>query len=67
MFPKIGIPPKSSIFIGFSILFTIHFGVFPLFLETTHLAARCHFDPTKVFDFLASEGGGMIRIGWEAA
>ena len=25
--------PKSSIFIGFSIIFTIHFGV-PLFLET---------------------------------
>ena len=26
--------PKSSIFIGFSIIFTIHFGV-PLFLETS--------------------------------
>ena len=26
--------PKSSILIGFSIIFTIHFGV-PLFLETT--------------------------------
>ena len=26
--------PKSSILIGFSIIFTIHFGVFPLFLET---------------------------------
>ena len=34
MFPKIGgFPPKSSILIGFSIIFTIHFGV-PLFLET---------------------------------
>ena len=32
MFPKIGgFPPKSSILIGFSIIFTIHFGV-PLFL-----------------------------------
>ena len=33
--PKIGVvkPPKSSILIGFSIIFTIHFGV-PLFLET---------------------------------
>ena len=35
MFPKIvGFPPKSSIKkMGFSIIFTIHFGV-PLFLET---------------------------------
>ena len=34
MFPKIvGCPPKSSILIGFSMIFTIHFGV-PLFLET---------------------------------
>ena len=33
LFPKIvGFPPKSSIFIGFSIIFTIHFGVLPLFL-----------------------------------
>ena len=33
-FPKIvGFPPKSSILIGFSIIFTIQFGV-PLFLET---------------------------------
>ena len=32
--PKIGEqPPKSSILIGFSIIFTIHFGV-PVFLET---------------------------------
>ena len=29
----VGFPPKSSILIGFSIIFTIHFGV-PLFLET---------------------------------
>ena len=34
MFPKIvGFPSKSSILIGFSIIFTIHFGV-PPFLET---------------------------------
>ena len=33
-FPKIGgFPPKSSILIGFSIIFSIHFGV-PVFLET---------------------------------
>ena len=29
-----GVPPKSSILIGFSIIFTIHFGGPPLFLET---------------------------------
>ena len=28
--------PKSSILIGFSIIFTIHFGV-PLFFENTHI------------------------------
>ena len=34
MFPKImGFPPKSSMFRGFSMIFTIHFGV-PLLLET---------------------------------
>ena len=33
--PKIGgYPPKSSILIGFSIIFTIHFGV-PLLWDTT--------------------------------
>ena len=37
-FPKIvGFPPKSSILIGFSIIFTIHFGVAPIF-GNTHLA-----------------------------
>ena len=39
-FPKIvGFPPKSSIFIEFSIIFTIHFGV-PLFLETPICSMR---------------------------
>ena len=35
MFPKIVVSgtPKSSILMGFSIIFTIHFGVLPLFLE----------------------------------
>ena len=36
MFLKIMNPPKSSILTGFSIIFTIHFGV-PLFLETPHM------------------------------
>ena len=34
MFPKIMGTPKSSILIGFSIIFTIHFGGNILFLET---------------------------------
>ena len=34
-----GGPPKSSISIGFSIIFTIHFGV-PLFLETPMCCSR---------------------------
>ncbi len=36
VFPKIFGTPKSSILIGFSIIFTIHFGI-PLFLETSIL------------------------------
>ena len=31
---NVGFPPKSSNLIGFSIIFTIHFGVLPLFSET---------------------------------
>ena len=39
MFPKIvGFPPKSSILIGFSIIFTIHFGV------PTPIFGNTHFD-----------------------
>ena len=46
MFPKIvGFPPRSSILIGFSIIFTIHFGV-PLLLETPKYTFR----PTKAFN-----------------
>ena len=41
--PKIGgFPPKPSILMGFSIIFTIHFGV-PLFLETP----ICQIKPLK--------------------
>ena len=36
-----GFPPKSSILIGFSIIFTIHFGV-PLFLETPIYTYICY-------------------------
>ncbi len=45
VFPKIGgKPPKSSILIGFSIIFTIHFGV-PLFLETSRSQTFQHHQP----------------------
>ena len=37
MFPKIAVLPNHPLKIGFSIIFTIHFGVFPLFLETPML------------------------------
>ena len=38
MFPKIvGFPPKSSILIGFSIIFTIHFGGPPLFFGNSQM------------------------------
>ena len=41
MFPKLGVVPrKSSILIGFSFIFTIHFGV-PLFLETPMCFVFC--------------------------
>ena len=42
MFPKIlGFPSKSSIFIGFSIIFTIHFGGnSPIFWISTYISAQ---------------------------
>ena len=42
MVPKIlvvGFPPKSSILIGFSVIFTIHFGV-PLFVGNTYISHK---------------------------
>ena len=39
VFPKIGVPPNHPILIGFSIIFTIHFGV-SLFLETPPILMR---------------------------
>ena len=51
MFPKIGgKTPKSSILIGFSIIFTIHFGL-PLLLETPTTKilriSRCDLSPLE--------------------
>ena len=37
MFPKIMGTPKSSILIGFSIIFTIHFGGKPTIFGNTHM------------------------------
>ena len=50
MLPKIvGFsPPKSSILIGFSIIFTIHFGV-PLFLETPKYTKTAPFELIEGF------------------
>ena len=57
MFPEIGgFPPKSSILIGFSIIFTIHFGGFPTIFGGNHpcegsipdtLKANVTFSPRK--------------------
>ena len=48
MFPKIMVPPKSSILIGFSIIFTIHFGVFPPILGLTPVYKHVFFSPQKI-------------------
>ena len=37
VFPKIMVPPKSSILIGFSIIFTIHFGAHPYFWKHPYI------------------------------
>ena len=55
----VGFPPKSSILIGFSIIFTIHFGV-PLFLETP---MSCH--PVGCCSFIKGVGlPGAKRPKW---
>ena len=49
VFPKmVGFSPKSSILIGFSIIFTIHFGV-SLFLETPKSDQFFFFQFSKAF------------------
>ena len=48
MFPKIvGFPPKSSVLIGCSSIFTIHFGGFPPFLGNTHISIYHNPPPLK--------------------
>ena len=51
MFPKLGVPPKSSILIGFSIIFTIHFGV-PLFFGNTHMTST-----SRIYSWLILAAG----------
>ena len=46
-----GKPPKSSILIGFSIIFTIHFGV-PLFLET------------PIYIYIPGVSKGLLFLGY---
>ena len=62
--------PKSSILIGFSIIFTIHFGVFPLFLETPKLPRNFPFRLVKAeachqhLDFGSKIGTFDPRAHW---
>ena len=62
-----GGPPKSSMFIGFSIIFTIHFGgKIPLLLETPIFLAHLSgdrlvpLDSSKMSVFF---GGGFTNVG----
>ena len=61
MFPKIGVPPKSSIFIGVSIISTIHFWDTSIF-GNTHIPVpwmgECHaFSPEVRHHDLRTHGG----------
>ena len=59
IFPKIvGVPPKSSILIGFSTIFTIHFGV-PLVFGNTHIVYSCS-TPEKPNHLLESSNRVVI-------
>ena len=65
-FQKIGgFPPKSSILIGFSMIFTIHFGVFPLFLETPIFA--CIKEKFHIWKhiFLHISASKRLKMIWE--
>ncbi len=75
--PKIGVfPPKSSILIGFSIIFTIHFGGPPLFLETPRSLRKdssggdpnlvvCFFSDLFRGGFTWPPFGWSIRVTWK--
>ena len=54
--PKImGKPPKSSILIGFSIIFTIHFGGFPPIFGNIHIPIKDNLG-RRCLDFLLGQG-----------
>ena len=50
----VGVPPKSSVLIGFSIIFTIHFEV-PLFLEISIYKLHHQFKKMPKHNFLSLE------------
>ena len=59
MFPKImGFPPKSSILIGFSMIFTIHFGGFPPILGNTHVVMFRHLRHWSTFPLAKAPAPG---------
>ena len=64
-FPKIVVPPNHPILIGFSIIFTIQFGVFPLFLDF-HPCIKPSSPPTShlLATFLTSQ---RLFCGWPTA
>ena len=65
MFPKIvGFPPKSSILIGFSMIFTIHFGSVPPIFGNTQVEVffKLHSPEKKtgLFSFPQLEGRDLL-------
>ena len=62
--------PKSSILIGFSIFFSIHFGV-PLFLETTSHTSKNKVSKEAFFGSEVTEDRWLRNLtkfmGWKAA
>ena len=65
VFPKIGVPPNHPFLIGFSIIFTIHFGVSTIFgnNQILHTAVLCFSNETV--RFLASCYPLSLVVFWE--
>ena len=64
MFPQIVVPPNHPIFIGFSILNHPFWGVFPLFLENTHVFKKN--TPSELNKFQPKEVIGVEHRGVES-
>ena len=62
--PKIGVftPQIIHLFIGFSIIFTIHFGV-PLFFGNTHIVTRGNYNHHKPGYYHVSTTNQQVGIG----